>query len=135
MSSGWRGLMKISDVRQHAVPVLIYAAVVLWPLGVFAFAPTMPYLVLLSTVIAYAFALWPTYYLDQWLFGGVGIGSRLGFTLLALVLILELWPFATAATSPAFRRRKVFLGYMIVFVAGALLATWWMLTKGSVIFG
>jgi hypothetical protein len=129
--------MKITDVKKQAVPIAIYVAVVGWPLAVFAYPTLPPYAVSFGTCVVYSFAIWPTYWLDQWIFGGVGLGSRLGFAVLALLLILLLWPILVDFTtrerqSPLWR--KAFGVYRIVLVAWAVAATCLMLMAGQRLF-
>jgi hypothetical protein len=118
---------------------ITYAAVVLLPCVLITFAGQLPHFAILGTVLAYAFALWPTYYVDQSLFGGGGFHSWSVFGIFAVILAAMLWPFPVLSAAPALwqstRWRRLILGYGAVFVVFLAAAAWQMLRRLDVFFG
>jgi hypothetical protein len=115
-----------------------YVALIAWPCLVIAFFVHLP-LPRISTFLTYAFALFATYYLDQWFLGGMGFHSATVFVVFALVVAMALWPFPVLSFLPSawysMRWRRVFWVYAVLFASGALLATWQMTKSWSMFFG
>src|SRR5262245_42968145 len=100
-----------------------YVTLIAWPCLVIAFFVHLP-APRIGVFLTYAFALFPTYYLDQWLLGGVGFHSAAVFVLFALIVALALWPLAVLSMLPSAwsstRWRRMFLGYAVLFALGVL---------------
>ena|SRR6185503_12499580 len=115
-----------------------YTALIVLPCLVIIFFAHLP-LARVVTFLTYAFALFPTYYLDHWLLGGMGFHSTAVFVLFALVVALALWPFPVLSMLPSawssVRWRRVFLGYAVLFASGVLLAAWQMTRSWHLFFG
>ena len=115
-----------------------YLALIAWPCLIIAFFVHLP-LPRIGIFLTYAFALFPTYYLDHWFLGGRGFHSAAVFVLFALIVALALWPFVVLSMLPSawfsMRWRRVFFGYAVLFGAGAWLAAWQMTKNWSLFFG
>jgi hypothetical protein len=126
------------DQKARATVAILYAALTVLPCVAIMFLAHLP-LVRLITFVAYAFALLPTYYLDQWLFGGAGFHSLAIFGLFTLIVALVLWPLALLSVAPSAwasaRWRRIFAGYGILFVSAALFAGWQMTKSWGLFFG
>jgi hypothetical protein len=99
----------------------------------------LPQPAVVVTFMAYAFALLPTYYLDHWLFGGIGFHSLVIFAILALVVAAMLWPLPLLSVRPTVWRsapcRRAILGYGAAFLLFMILAAWQMTRSWGLFFG
>jgi len=99
----------------------------------------LPQSAVVVTFMAYAFALLPTYYLDHWLFGGIGYHSLAIFAVLAIVVASLLWPLPLLSANPTVWRsvcwRRTILGYGAAFLVFMILAAWLMTRSGGLFFG
>lgn len=75
--------MNTIKIPSRGALVAGYAVVVLLPCVVIMLLKLLPQPVVVATMLTYAFALFPTYYLDHWLLGGIGYHS------LAIFAVLE----------------------------------------------
>jgi hypothetical protein len=116
-----------------------YTVLILLPCLLIALAGLLPHSLTVGTFLAYAFALFPTYYLDHWLFGGIGYHSLVIFAVLAFVTAALLWPLPLLSARPQVWRslpwRRAILGYGAVFLLFAMLAAWKMTQSGGLFFG
>lgn len=78
-----------------------YAAIVLLPCILIALLAQLPQSAVAGTFLTYAFALWPAYYLDHWLLGGLGFHSLAAYALLAFIVAGMLWPLPLLSASPS----------------------------------
>ena len=116
-----------------------YAVLVVLPCLLIALIEQLPRSAVVGTFLAYAFALFPTYHLDHWLFGGVGFHSPTIFALMAGVVAATLWPLPLLSVAPTVWRsalwRRVIFGYGAVLIAFATLAAWQMTRSWNLFFG
>ena len=116
-----------------------YAVIVLLPCGFIMLIAQLPQPAVAATFLAYAFALLPTYYLDHWLFGGIGYHSLAIFAVFAFIVAVMLWPLPLLSASPTVWRsthwRRAILGYGVGFLVFALLAAWQMTRSWGLFFG
>jgi len=113
-----------------------YAILVLLPCLLIAFLPQSAGQ---GTLLTYAFAMFPTYYLDHWLFGGIGFHSPVIFVVFGLCVAAMLWPLPLLSALPTAWRspqwRQAILGYAAAFLVFVVLAAWQMTHRGGLFFG
>ena len=116
-----------------------YALFILLPCLLIALAGLLPHSVTLGTCLAYAFALLPTYHLDNWLLGGIGYHSPAIFALLALIVAAVLWPLPLLSATPmawsSTRWRRAIFGYGVAFILFVILAAWRMTLSWELFLG
>jgi hypothetical protein len=116
-----------------------YASFVVWPCLIIVVFAHLPKPAMVATVLVYAFALFPTYYLDHWWLGGIGFHSLAVFALFMLVVAVLLWPLPLLSAAPAVwksrRWRRAILGYGAAFFAYAIVAAWQMTRNAAQFFG
>jgi hypothetical protein len=126
--------IKLSSRRALAIG---YAVIVVLPCLLIMLPLPQPAVVV--TFMAYAFALLPTYYLDHWLFGGIGFHSLAIFAVLAIVVAALLWPLPLLSASPTVWRsvswRRTILGYGGALLVFVILAAWQMTRSWGLFFG
>jgi hypothetical protein len=125
--------------RARSALGLLYIALVLLPFLAILLVGVLPFIALAGTFIAYAFALWPTYYVDHWLFGGRGFHAPATFGLFALFVATMLWPLPLVCANPGVWRsrrwRRGIGGYAILFVLFAVVAAWKMIRDAELLLG
>ena len=125
--------------RARVSLAVLYIALVLLPFLAIVLAGVLPFVVIAGTFIAYAFALWPTYYVDHWLFGGSGFHAAATFGLFALFVAVMLWPLPLLSAKPGVWRsrrwRRGIGSYAIVFLLFAAGAAWKMIRDADTFFG
>ena len=131
--------MNTISPRSRMTLATSYAVLILLPCILIALAGLLPHSVTAGTFLAYAFALFPTYYLDHWLLGGIGYHSLAMFAVLAFVVAALLWPLPLLSASPQVWRslpwRRAILVYGAAFLLFAMLAAWKMRHSGGLFFG
>ena len=85
------------------MPLAGYMVLTLLPCLLILLQAWIPQFVIVVMCVIYAFALFPTYYLDHWVLSGIGFHSWAAFGVLALVVAAMLWPHptTTASSSPS----------------------------------
>jgi uncharacterized integral membrane protein len=115
------------------------ALAVLLPCVVILFQGWLPPAVILGACLAYAAALWPTYYLDHWLGSGAGFHSWAAFLLLATNVAILAWPLVLLGLRPGLRHRpawrKAISAYAVVLLLVVAVAAWQMTLNGHLFFG
>jgi hypothetical protein len=116
-----------------------YVVLILLPCVLIAFVAQLPKATVVGTFLAYAFALFPTYYLDHWLLGGIGYHSPVIFAILAVIIAVMLWPMLLLSAKPKVWERtgwrRTISGYGAALVACMVVAGWRMTHSWGLFFG
>ncbi len=131
--------MNTINPRSRMTLAVSYALLILLPCLLIILVAWLPHSVVVGTLLSYAFALLPTYYLDHWLLGGIGYHSPAIFAILAVVVAAMLWPLPLLSASPTVWRsahwRRAILGYGAAFVVFSMFAAWQMTRSWGLFFG
>lgn len=117
----------------------IYALLLVLPFALIVLIGQLPPAAIVGAFLAYAFALLPTFYLDQWLFRGAGFHSPVAFVLLTLCTAAMLWPLPLLGIAPTLwhrrRWRRAILAYAALFLLLEGAAAWQMTRSWGAFFG
>ena len=131
--------MNTISPRSRMTLAASYALLILLPCLLIVLLAWLPQSVVVGAFLSYAFALLPTYYLDQRLLGGMGYHSPAIFAVLAVILAAMLWPLPLLSATPtawhSTRWRRAILGYGTAFVLFVILAAWQMTHSWGLFFG